>query len=100
MTSQSKMLFNKTVNVIRLFFLSLAPVQFNWTSETTPNIVEVKPPMGVIGPGEIAELEVTVTGLCVGPLTCDLLCSLEHQDTPLKLSVVACIDGPTVEIGG
>lgn len=55
--------------------------------------------MGVIGPGEIADLEVTVTGLCYGPLECDLFCQLQHQDNPLKLSVVACIDGPTVEIG-
>ena len=78
---------------------SLAPVQFQWDSETTSNIVEIKPPMGMIGPGEIADLEVTVTGLQHGPLSCDLLCTIEHQEKPLRLSVVANIEGPTVAIG-
>ena len=82
-----------------MLIFSLAPVQFQWESETTPNIVEIKPPMGVIGPGEIADLEVTVTGLECGPLACDLLCKVEHQDRPIRLNVVANIEGPTVAIG-
>ena len=78
---------------------SLAPIQFQWESETSPNIVEIKPPMGVIGPGEIADLEVTVTGLECGPLACDLLCRIEHQEKPIRLNVVANIEGPTVAVG-
>ena len=78
---------------------SLAPIQFQWECETSPNIVEIKPPMGVIGPGEIADLEVTVTGLECGPLACDLLCRIEHQEKPIRLNVVANIEGPTVAVG-
>ncbi|CAK8688669.1 unnamed protein product [Clavelina lepadiformis] len=83
---------------LRMANYSLAPVQFQWDSESTPNIVEVKPPMGLIDPGEVTDLEVTLTGSKPGPLTCDLTCSIEHQDQPMKLSVAAEIKGPEVVI--
>lgn len=77
---------------------SLAPVQYKWTSESQPNIVEVEPPMGVIDPGDYSELEVSITGSKPGPLSCDLQCKIDHLEDPLHLNIQANIDGPKVVI--
>nr|CAB3238197.1 deleted in lung and esophageal cancer protein 1 [Phallusia mammillata] len=81
---------------LRMANYSMAPVEFAWSSETLPNIVEVEPPVGMVNPGEIAELEVTITGSNPGPLECLLTCKIEHQEEPLSLSVNANISGPNV----
>jgi len=78
---------------------SMAPVEFQWSNEVLPNIVQVEPSIGLINPGDFAELEVEVTGSKPGPLSCTLKCKIEHQEEPLHLSVEANIDGPHVVIG-
>uniref|UniRef100_H2ZNY0 MSP domain-containing protein n=1 Tax=Ciona savignyi TaxID=51511 RepID=H2ZNY0_CIOSA len=77
---------------------SLAPINFKWDSVTTPNIVEVEPAIGTINPGEVAELEVTATGLNTGPLSCNVLCNIQHQTDPVSIAVSALIKGPNVVI--
>lgn len=77
----------------------MAPVEFEWSSETLPNIVEIEPPIGIVNPGDIADLEVTVTGSKPGPLACVLNCKIEHQEEPLSLCVNANISGPHVVMG-
>ncbi|XP_039261359.2 deleted in lung and esophageal cancer protein 1-like [Styela clava] len=77
---------------------SLAPVQYRWTSQSQPDILEVEPPMGMIDPGDYTELEVSITGSKPGPLSCDLQCKIDHLDQPIHLNIQANIDGPKVVI--
>lgn len=77
---------------------SLAPVQYEWSSETQPNIIQVEPPLGVIDPGDYAELEVSITASKAGALSTNLQCKVEHLDELLNLKVQANIEGPRVII--
>nr|XP_026694559.1 deleted in lung and esophageal cancer protein 1 isoform X1 [Ciona intestinalis] len=77
---------------------SLAPINFKWDCVTSPNIVEVEPAIGMINPGDVAQLQVTVTGLNPGLLSCNVLCNIQHQSNPISIVVSSQIRGPNVVI--
>lgn len=80
----------------RMANYSLAPVEFKWSNEMTPNIIEVEPSLGIIQPGDYLEMEVFVTGSSSGKIDSKLVCTIEHHDEPLALGVTAQIKGPTI----
>ncbi|XP_033106181.1 deleted in lung and esophageal cancer protein 1-like [Anneissia japonica] len=83
---------------IKMVNFSQYPVTFNWSSLSECHIIEVETPQGIIPPGEVADLRLTITGGQPGLIDHTLLCRLDYQDEPLTLRVRARIKGPEVII--
>ncbi|XP_072009945.1 deleted in lung and esophageal cancer protein 1 isoform X1 [Engystomops pustulosus] len=77
---------------------SKSTIQYEWENISSPNIIQIEPHSGKIGPSKSAEFEAIFTGLKTGFCSENVNCHILHSAEPVVLHVEASFKGPVVSI--